>query len=379
MEIKMTTYSYHERQEERHALAIYYSFLYISGFGIVIAGIWFSVTGSVLPGITVAAIGIVVVAIALNADIVFSGIKSAERTRSSEIKFSNDLDSIQHQITNIVAQLDEKTKYIAAAILAARIYETGTPQHGDEPEAPDPAASESAAPPPYVTAASEEMAVELRRQRTEIAVEVLRQRLVGRTHEQALLFTAEKFGQPERVISEAWDTDRNEAFRLVFEEVRREGWEFTEEARTHLREIFFPSGQIDWRKFRKRAETRGTLGEVIADIRKEFIENKFQSRAEEGVVLNSLEDEAKAILDEIKSHFESMRKIAEKQYPEQYLPEATTIENIITSKHIEYISARYDAKRSVARNSRRISEFYKRVSGDLGLSFDLFTNNFIAH
>jgi hypothetical protein len=304
--------------------------LLIAGGGIVIVGIWYAVTGAGLLGIAVAAIGTVVIAVAYGTNAVCRAVGVASARLSADVETlanpERSVSQIQSSLREIAGEVDEKTKYVVAAILAT----AAMPRNSVEPEARGPTTPLTSAP-PYVTAA-----------RAEMAAEVLRQRLAGRSLEQALLFTAEKFGRPESVISEAWDTDRKAAYDLVIKEVDRQSWELTEEARTSLREIW-PS-EIEWRQFHKK---RGRLGEVIPSIREEFIAKQAQRRVESGVVLESDEDEAKALLDEIKI---SLKDTSKKPYPEAQLPTVKTIMDVIDDQYWKNWRTQYELEQTQKRN-----------------------------
>jgi hypothetical protein len=234
--------------------------------------------------------------------------------------------------------------------------------------------------------------------RENMAAEVLRQRLAGRTHEQATRYAADKFARPENEISEAWNTNQIAAFDIVFDEVRGHSWGFTEEARMCLREIFpfFPSGI---NRVKKR---RGGLGETIAAIREEFIIEKFQRRIENGTVLNDREDEGRAILDDIK--FSIRQKFISERYHKKVeaglddrddearslldddldldtcenlysaakLPTIETITDIIDQPYSDYRSKQWELEWVQRRNFRSFVRIYRTSLSDLGLYLDLF-------
>lgn len=256
------------------------------------------------------------------------------------------------------------------------------PRDSGEPHPRAPTAN-AAAPPPYVTAAREIM-----------AAEVLRQCLAGKTHEQAARYTADKFGRPESEISEVWNTNKIAAFDVIFDEVRQHSWEFTEEARTCLREIF-PSG------INRAKKRRGRLGATIAAIRREFIIETFQGRIENGTVLSDREDEAKAILDDIKFSLRhefiserSHQKVeaglddrddearsllddldsdtCEKLYSAVKLPTIETIIDMIDQPYSDYWSKQWKIEWTQRRKFRNSVRIYRTTVSDLGLYLDLF-------
>jgi hypothetical protein len=324
--------------------------LLIAGGGIVLVGIWYAVTGSPLPGIAVAAIGTVVIAVVYGATAVCRAVGAAATRLSVDLdalaKVEGAVSGIESCLGEVAREVDEKTKHVVAAILTT----AALPRNNGEPEAPGPITASTNAP-PYVRAA-----------RAEMAAEVLRQRLTGRTHEEALLCTAEKFGRSENIISEAWDTHRTAAYKSVIQEVDRQSWEFTEQARTTLREIS-PS-EIEWRQFHKK---RGRLGEVIPSIREEFIAKHFQGRVERGVVLESHEDEAKALLDEIKIWLKDTSKMP---YPEALLPTVKTIMDVIDDQYWKNWGTQYELEQIQERNYRYLLKSYRKVTRDLRLYVD---------
>jgi hypothetical protein len=83
--------------------------------------------------------------------------------------------------------------------------------------------------------------------RAEMAAEVLRERLAGKTHERALIHMVEEFGWNETVVSEAWRDYRMSALDLVIIErasAKREP-KFTYKERQRFREIFRNMPPID--------------------------------------------------------------------------------------------------------------------------------------
>jgi hypothetical protein len=324
-----------------------------------------------------------VIAVVYGAQSVRFGIEAASLRRSADVealsKFERSVAEIGASLSDIPEQVREKTAYIVAAILAT----AAMPRDRGEPDTPAPTAN-AAAPPPYVTAARENM-----------AAEVLRQRLAGRTHEQATRYAADNFARPENEISEAWNTNQIAAFDMVFDEVRRRSWELTEEARRCFREIF-PSG------IKRVKKTRGGLGETIAAIREEFIIEKFQRRIENGTKLNDREDEAEALLDEIKGairgKFISERfhqrieaglddredetrslldddldsDTSEKLYSQAKLPTIKTIMDVIDEPYSDYFSKSIKLTEIQKKNFRKAVKIYRNAVSDLGLYLDLF-------
>jgi hypothetical protein len=326
-------------------------FVFIPGIGIVIVGIWYAVTGSVPVGITVAAIGMLVIAVGISVEYaVYELAKSVSRSLSDNVRISN-LREIEDLLGRISSRVDRETRYIVAAIVAAVAW------HRD---------SGTGVPPPYVTAA-----------RASIATEILRQRLAGKTHEQALLFTAEKFGRPESLISEAWYTDRRAARNSVIKELNIQSWELTEEAQAILREIFPPD-----KKF-------GRLGEVITAIREDFILERFQRRVERGVVLEDREEEVKELLDELRDEMAEGRmaeeddevnaevgseeedpssKVAQSRAEYAYLPTVENIKSVILMPHLYYIWGEDDTNKIVTHNFRHTLKLYRNITRHLELA-----------
>ena len=139
----------------------------------------------------------------------------------------------------------------------------------------------------------------------------------------------------------------------MLEEARTHNWVFTEEAKKYLREIF-PSG----------AKRRGRLGETVAAIRKDFIIERFRQRAEDGEALDILEDEAQAILDQLRE-----------SHPEAQLPSIKTIIDLLHDNHLEYCLSRWHIERAQRREFRRALQLYRRVLLDLNLYEDPFSRD----
>ncbi len=179
----------------------------LCGIGIACVGIWFAVTGSLPVGIVIAAIGATVVAVIQGAQMVCLAIKTDAATLSTDIEaltrehgsLAGSLSEIEGTLSHLAAEVAENGKYIAAAILAAPAARGVI----DEPAVVASPASARPAP-PYVAMSG-----------AEIAAEVLRQRLLGNSHDRSVAHVATQFERPETLIYEAWRDNWLSALNLV--------------------------------------------------------------------------------------------------------------------------------------------------------------------
>jgi hypothetical protein len=81
--------------------------------------------------------------------------------------------------------------------------------------------------------------------RREIAAEILRQRLVGKSHEQALMHTATQFGWSETIISEAWKNYKFSAIDLILIERANRHPKFSVSEQKRLANIYPNMPRID--------------------------------------------------------------------------------------------------------------------------------------
>ena len=77
-----------------------------------------------------------------------------------------------------------------------------------------------------------------------MALDVLRQRLAGKAYAEAVAYTAQEFGCAQSAISAAWEVHNLEAFDALIDEMVKSGWEFTDDVRNLLKDIF-PNG-VGW-------------------------------------------------------------------------------------------------------------------------------------
>jgi hypothetical protein len=180
--------------------------------------------------------------------------------------------------------------------------------------------------------------------------------------------------------------------------VIRENWELTEEARTTLREIYLSDTdlhkglEILWRRQRQFGKKHGRLGEVITAIREDFIRETFQWRVERGVVSKYREEEAKALLDELRDELRRRATIRREANTEAgleeddvnsklseqfnsettYLPTIKTVMDVIEKPYSENWKTEYEANKIQERNFRNTLKVYQDIMRDLGLFPDLF-------
>jgi hypothetical protein len=81
--------------------------------------------------------------------------------------------------------------------------------------------------------------------RVDMAAEVMRCRLAGKTHEQALIATAQKFGWVESIISEAWAKYRGLGLDQILVERRNLNPKFTDEEKVRLGEMLHTMPKLD--------------------------------------------------------------------------------------------------------------------------------------
>jgi hypothetical protein len=82
--------------------------------------------------------------------------------------------------------------------------------------------------------------------RIEMAAEVMRHRLAGKSHEKALIHSAVKFGYTETIVSEAWHANRMAALDLVIRERDNHDHQFTDIQKNILRRILHDMSQLNY-------------------------------------------------------------------------------------------------------------------------------------
>jgi hypothetical protein len=81
--------------------------------------------------------------------------------------------------------------------------------------------------------------------RAQMAAEVMRCRLAGKTHEQALITTVQRFGWVESVISEAWAKYRGLGLDRILVERQNLNPKFTDKEKERLRDMLHTMPKLD--------------------------------------------------------------------------------------------------------------------------------------